>query len=100
MPESPAVAMRRRVRVQPVPRLGGARKRVPPVAAVPGALDYAPRVRERTVLAVGAAVGSFTVIFQAITDNRILTSRDHWGRQPVQPRPAGRRRLRLIPAVA
>lgn len=43
---------------------------------VPGSLDYALKIRGRTVLAmlvVAAAIGASTVVFQTITDNRILT---------------------------
>ncbi|WP_249353600.1 iron chelate uptake ABC transporter family permease subunit [Microbacterium sp. 2FI] len=44
--------------------------------AVPGSLDYALKIRGRTVLAmlaVAVAIGASTVVFQTITDNRILT---------------------------
>lgn len=43
---------------------------------VPGSLEYALKIRGRTVLAmlaVAAAIGASTVVFQTITDNRILT---------------------------
>lgn len=43
---------------------------------IPGSLDYALKVRGRTVLAmlaVAAAIGASTVVFQTITANRILT---------------------------
>lgn len=44
--------------------------------SVPGSLDYALKIRGRTILAmlaVAAAIGVSTVVFQTITDNRILT---------------------------
>ncbi|GAA3642339.1 iron chelate uptake ABC transporter family permease subunit [Microbacterium awajiense] len=43
---------------------------------IPGSFDYALKVRGRTVLAmlaVAAAIGASTVVFQTITANRILT---------------------------
>lgn len=75
-PSSGAVWTRPSVRIAVVLGIAAVLVALYLLTAVPGSLEYALKIRGRTILAmiaVAAAVGASTVVFQTIVDNRILT---------------------------